>query len=61
MGGDYWSRFYPPLLKTLVDNQRPDSSWTVGNKDSRYGNAYSTSLSVLALTPPYQILPIYQR
>ncbi|MCA9027389.1 MAG: terpene cyclase/mutase family protein [Planctomycetaceae bacterium] len=61
LGGDYWSRFYPPLMKTLVDNQRPDGSWTVGNEDARYGNAYSTALGVLALTPPYQILPIYQR
>jgi len=61
LGGDYWSHFYPPLMKTLVGNQRADGSWRVGSKDSRYGNAYSTALGALALTPPYQILPIYQR
>ncbi len=61
LGGEYWSHFYPPLMKTLVENQRSDGSWTVGKEDSRYGNAYSTALGALALTPPYQILPIYQR
>jgi hypothetical protein len=26
-----------------------------------YGSCYPTALSVLALTPAYQLLPIYQR
>jgi hypothetical protein len=29
--------------------------------DEMFGRAYTSSLSVLTLTPPYQILPIYQR
>ena len=27
LGGDYWTRFYPPLMKLLVDNQNEDGSW----------------------------------
>ncbi len=61
LGADYWSSFYPPLMNALIDNQRPDGSWNSERQDSQYGNAYSTALSVLTLTPPYQILPIYQR
>lgn len=62
LGGDYFRRFYPDLLQTLVDNQRHDGSWErEANQDGPLGLAYSTSLAILALTPPYQLLPIYQR
>ena len=62
LGGEYWARFYPPLAKTLITHQNANGSWQPekGN-DSRFGNAYTTALTVLALTPPYQLLPIYQR
>jgi hypothetical protein len=30
-------------------------------EDSMFGPTYSTALSVLTLTPPLQLLPIYQR
>jgi hypothetical protein len=55
-------------------NQRPAPSGSIGNSgkdtwrqssatvnDGPYGSAYTTALAILALTPPYQILPIYQR
>ena len=61
LGSEYWSKFYPPLMNALVDHQRPDGSWDLEHQEAIYGNVYSTSLSILALTPPYQILPIYQR
>ncbi len=61
LGGDDWARFYPPLMNALVENQESDGSWQREARESVYGNAYSTALAVLALTPPYQILPIYQR
>ena len=62
MGGEYWDEFYPQLVRTLLKAQRPDGSWFMkqGN-DVRYGTAYMTALTVLALTPPYQMLPIFQR
>jgi len=62
LGGEYWARFYPPLVKTLLEHQREDGSWDPEiNRDTMFGNAYTTSLAVLALTPPYQLLPISQR
>ena len=63
LGGNYWQRFFPPLLKALVANQHADGSWDAesGDDDSMYGNVYTTSMAVLTLATPYQILPIYQR
>ena len=62
MGGEYWSQFYPRLVKTLLKAQRADGSWLMPQgEESQYGQAYVTALSVLALTPPYQMLPIFQR
>jgi hypothetical protein len=62
LGGEYWERFFPRFLKVFVDAQHGDGSWdpeSVG--DTKYGNVYTTALAVLALSTPYQILPIYQR
>ena len=63
LGGDYWAAFYPPLVRTLVAHQDPDGSWRREHKhyDGQFGRHYTTALIVLALTPPYQLLPIYQR
>lgn len=61
LGGDYWTRFYPPMMQTLLDNQRKDGSWPAELREDYLGSVYSTSLSVLTLTPPYQLLPIFQR
>ena len=63
LGGEYWSAFFPRVARTLLANQRPDGSWDREStpSDSRFGNAYTTALVVLALTTPYQLLPIYQR
>ncbi len=63
LGGEYWFQYFPNLLDVLVENQNSDGSWQAesNGNDSRYGNLYSSALAVLALTPPYQILPIYQR
>lgn len=62
LGGRYWSEFYPGVMKTLVGHQRADGSWDRESaSDGGYGNAYTTALAILSLTPPYEILPIYQR
>ena len=63
LGGDYWDRFFPPLLRVLAEAQHQDGSWDVESvqEDQGFGNVYTTSLAVLALAAPYQILPIYQR
>jgi len=62
LGGKYWERFYPDLQKVLLTNQQRDGSWDrEARHDGQFGNVYTTALTVLALTPPYQLLPIYQR
>jgi hypothetical protein len=63
LGGDYWDRFFPKLLRVLADAQNGDGSWPEDSlpQYEHFGKVYSTSLSVLALATPYQILPIYQR
>jgi len=59
LGGKYWAGYFPGLSDALLHLQQADGKWLQGS--DRYGNAYSTALAVLALTPAYQILPIYQR
>lgn len=63
LGGKYWREFYPPLARTLVANQRRDGSWDrdCHDYDQQFGQTYSTAMAVLALSPPYQSLPIFQR
>ena len=63
LGGEYWTEFYPELVTTLLEAQRSDGGWEIEDNynGNAFGRCYSTSLSVLALTTPYQLLPIYQR
>ena len=62
LGGEHWSRFYPALVRTLLACQQPDGSWPpeVG-RGARFGATYSTTMAVLALNVPNQLLPIFQR
>jgi hypothetical protein len=62
LGGKYWKQFYPPLMQILIDNQNRDGSWPQERqKDAKFGKVYTSAFAILALTPPYNILPIYQR
>ncbi len=62
LGGRYWRELYPRIVNVLLKNQRADGSWPPEAGIGRpYGPCYSTALGVLALTPSYQLLPIYQR
>lgn len=63
LGGKYWEGFYPQFSQTLLQAQRRDGSWDSerSSNGNKFGRAYTTSLVVLALTTPYQLLPIYQR
>lgn len=61
LGGKYWSGYYPVLMQTLTTHQRPDGSWEPERiEDASFGSTYTTALAILALAPPYQLLPIYQ-
>ena len=61
LGGKYWEQFFPPLVKTLQANQKPNGAWPPEKSAVRYGSTYSTAMSVLALSVPNQLLPIFQR
>jgi hypothetical protein len=58
-----WKQCCPPLAETLIENQDATGAWQPesADNDAMFGQCYTTSLAILALTPPYQLLPIYQR
>jgi len=62
VGGTTWNRVYPQIVEQLLREQVPNGSWPAGRgNEISFGSTYATSLAILALTPPYQLLPIYQR
>jgi len=62
VGGDAWNHVFPQIVKSLLDEQAADGFWpSAESSERKFGSAYTTSLAVLSLTPPYQLLPIYQR
>ncbi|MEQ9409188.1 MAG: terpene cyclase/mutase family protein [Fuerstiella sp.] len=62
VGGDTWNQIYPQIARNMIQEQTEEGAWPPGSGTERnFGSCYSTSLAVLALTPAYQLLPIYQR
>jgi hypothetical protein len=63
LGGHYWEKFFPPMVEAFLKVQADDGAFPPEPRqsDAVFGNAYSTALAVLALTPAYQLLPVYQR
>jgi hypothetical protein len=62
LGGHYWTGIFPPIANILLKIQHPDGSFPFETlNDGVFGQAYSTAMAVLSLTPAYQILPVYQR
>ncbi|KAA1260238.1 hypothetical protein LF1_27770 [Rubripirellula obstinata] len=61
LGGKYWEQFFPTLVKAVLANQQPNGSWPPEKFDRVYGSCYSTSLCILSLSVPNQMLPIFQR
>ncbi|HTI50250.1 MAG TPA: hypothetical protein VL475_04840, partial [Planctomycetaceae bacterium] len=50
LGGDYWTRFYPRFMNTLLENQRRNGAWDAeADRDRWVGNTYTTALTILAL------------
>jgi hypothetical protein len=63
LGGRYWKQFFPSLVNVLLQSQQSTGEWPpepVGS-DRTFGNTYTTAMAVLSLTPPLQLLPVYQR
>jgi hypothetical protein len=62
LGGDYWKEGYPKLRATILANQGPEGTWATGQgQEQEAGEAYRTSMAVLALCVPYRYLPLFQR
>ena len=61
LGGKYWEQFFPKLVNAFLTNQQADGSWLTGGLDKPYGSCYTTSLGILSLSVPDQMLPIFQR
>jgi len=63
LGGRYWKQFFPPLVSALLEAQQPSGEWPPEpyGSDRVFGNTYTTAMAVLSLTPPLQLLPVYQR
>ena len=52
---------YPPMVELIVKAQSPNGSWRAEPDLAEFGDELTTALAVLSLTPPYQLLPVYQR
>jgi hypothetical protein len=63
LGGRHWKGFFPSLAAVLVRSQQSNGSWPTEphGSDRMFGNTYTTAMAVLSLTPPLQLLPVYQR
>ena len=63
LGGRHWKGFFPNLVNVLLRSQQSSGEWPVEpyGGDRMFGNTYTTAMAVLSLTPPLQLLPVYQR
>jgi hypothetical protein len=63
LGGRHWREFFPSLVSVLLRGQQATGEWPSepASGDRMYGNVYTTAMAVLSLTPPLQLLPVYQR
>ncbi|MES2706042.1 MAG: hypothetical protein V4726_05500 [Verrucomicrobiota bacterium] len=60
MGGKYWREFYPRLVEAQLDLEGTVDG-LVPNTDHEMGPALGNAFYILSLTPPCQVLPIFQR
>ena len=64
LGGNTWEKFFPPIARVLIKNQKPDGAWDAEisrHGDGRYGRAYTTALAPLVLQSQNELLPVFQR
>ena len=61
LGGRYWQQLYPPMVELILKAQSPNGSWRSEPDLAEFGDELTTAMAVLSLTPPYQLLPVYQR
>lgn len=61
MGGQFWTHCMKECYKALIARQDKSGLWIPEGFTRPYGDVYSTSMAIISLTPPLQLLPIYQR
>lgn len=62
LGDKYWEQGYPKLRDALLAGQNEQGFWPQGSgQEQEAGEAYRTSMAVLALCVPYRYLPLYQK
>jgi len=59
IGGPIWKSFAAWMYDQYVPAQRADGSW--GGNGNNGSDVFATAMTVLSLTVPYRMLPIYQR
>ncbi len=60
-GENIWPTVWKVNQDQLLDQQQPDGGWPQSRSGEEPGRVYATAMSVLTLTVPYRLLPIYQR
>ena len=55
-GGDYWTKWYPAIRDALLPRQADDGSWA-----DAICAEYGTSMALIVLEMPNNLLPIFQR
>lgn len=60
-GENVWPTVWKVTQEHLLDQQQPDGGWPQSRSGEEPGRVYATAMSVLSLTVPYRLLPIYQR
>jgi len=60
-GESIWPMVWKVNQDQLLDQQQPDGGWPQSRSGEEPGRVYATAMSVLTLTVPYRLLPIYQR
>jgi len=61
LGASTWPAVWKVTQGHLLASQMQDGGWPQSKTDEEPGRLYATSISVLTLTVPYRLLPIYQR
>ena len=61
VGDNVWPAVWKVTQDQLLDQQQPDGGWPQSRSGEEPGRVYATAMSVLSLTVPYRLLPIYQR
>lgn len=60
LGDPFWSKIFLPIMDALLMGQQPDGSWPATYEGRHFSPVYTSSMCVLALSTPLQLMPIYQ-